>query len=50
MNILILCGSRNHQGHTGRAVDALAEGLKSAGAQCQLVYIPEKKIKRGDTT
>jgi multimeric flavodoxin WrbA len=46
MNVLILCGSRNHQGQTGRAVDALAEGLRSAGAQCQLVFIPEKKIKR----
>ncbi len=46
MNILILCGSRNHQGQTARAVDALAEGLRSAGAQCQVVFVVERKIER----
>lgn len=46
MKILILCGSRNPQGQTARAVGAFAEGLESAGAQQQVVFLPEKKIER----
>ena len=46
MNVLVLCGSRNHQGQTARAAGALIKGLESAGAQHQLVFLPEKTIER----
>ncbi len=46
MKAFILSGSRNPQGQTARAAAALAEGLAGAGAECQTVYLPAKRIER----
>jgi len=46
MKAVIVSGSRNPQGQTARAAAALAEGLASAGAECQTVFLPAKSIER----
>ncbi len=39
-------GSRNHQGQTARAADALVKGITSAGSQVEKVFLTEKQIER----
>ena len=46
MKVLAILGSRNLKGQTARAVEALLEGSKSPGTQCEEVFLPEMKIER----
>ena len=46
MNVLILSGSRNPKGQTGRAAEALAAGLHEAGAKTETVYLPALRLER----
>jgi multimeric flavodoxin WrbA len=52
MKALIIVGSRDHQGRTGRAAAALGEALAAGGAQVSTRYLLELDIKtcvqRGD--
>ncbi len=46
MKTLIICGSRNPDGQTASAVDALADGLRLGGADPSVVFLPELTIER----
>ena len=46
MKIVLLVGSRNPQGQTARAAQALLEGARAAGAQADLRLLPVQKIER----
>ena len=46
MNILFLSGSRNPEGRTARAVNAVLEGAKEAGADVELIFLPELNLER----
>lgn len=46
MKVMILSGSRNPRGQTGRAVAAVEEGLAAAGAEYETVPLPTVKIER----
>jgi multimeric flavodoxin WrbA len=46
MKAVIVSGSRNPQGQTARAAGALAEGLAGAGAECQIIFLPAKRVER----
>ncbi|MES2202604.1 MAG: flavodoxin family protein [candidate division FCPU426 bacterium] len=43
--VLLLVGSRDHQGRAGKAAAALADGLASAGAVVGTVYLLERNIQ-----
>ena len=46
MNILFVSGSRNPEGRTARAVNAVLEGAKEAGSDVELVFLPELNLER----
>ena len=46
MKAIIVLGSRNPEGRTARAANALLEGLKDEGGQGEAVCLPHKKIER----
>jgi multimeric flavodoxin WrbA len=46
MKVMIVSGSRNPQGQTARAVNALLEGLRGAGADGEVVFLPAEQIER----
>jgi len=46
MRILVISGSRNPQGQTGRAAKAFLEGVANAGGQSEIVFLPPMKIER----
>ena len=46
MQALILLGSRNHEGQTARAADAVAAGLESQGVRVDRVFLPEQNLER----
>jgi len=46
MNILFVSGSRNREGRTARAVNAVLEGAKEAGSDVELVFLPELNLER----
>jgi len=46
MKVLMMLGSRNPQGQTARAVDALIQGLTSEGGLSEQVFLPQMKIER----
>jgi len=46
MKAMIVSGSRNPQGQTARAAGALLEGLRGAGGDGELAFLPEMKIER----
>jgi NAD(P)H-dependent FMN reductase len=46
MRILALVGSRNRQGGTARAVDALLRGVDRAGAQSESLFLTEHDLER----
>ena len=46
MNILIVSGSRNPEGQTARAVNAVSEGAKEAGSDVELVFLPTLNLER----
>ena len=46
MRVLVLLGSRNHDGQTAKAAPALMEGVANAGGQGELLFLPEMRIER----
>ena len=46
MNILILSGSRNPEGKTAQAVNAVLEGAKEAGSDVELIFLPSLNLER----
>lgn len=46
MKVLMLSGSRNPQGQTARAAEAMLEGLRSGGAQVEALYLPILNLNR----
>jgi NAD(P)H-dependent FMN reductase len=46
MQILVLSGSRNRQGKTAQAIDALCKGASAAGAGIEQIFLPEKNLER----
>jgi multimeric flavodoxin WrbA len=42
----MISGSRNHEGQTARAAEALLRGLKEAGGAAESVFLPELAIER----
>ncbi len=46
MKVVCLSGSRNREGQTGRALEALARGLEAAGASCERRWLPELRLER----
>ncbi|HIE27224.1 TPA: flavodoxin family protein [Candidatus Poribacteria bacterium] len=45
MKVLIVLGSRNPQGQTARAADALLQGVTDEGSQGERVFLPKMKIE-----
>lgn len=46
MRVVAILGSRNHEGQTARAVDALLAGVASAGGESTKVFLPEREVER----
>jgi multimeric flavodoxin WrbA len=46
MKLLVVSGSRNRKGQTGRAAAALAEGAAQAGCETESVFLPELHLER----
>jgi len=46
MQILLLTGSRDHQGYTERAARALLRGVALQGGTTEICYLPEMAIER----
>jgi multimeric flavodoxin WrbA len=46
MNILILSGSRDRQGQTARAINALCKGISGGGAEAETIFLPELNLER----
>ena len=46
MNVTMISGSRNRQGQTARAAEALLAGLTEQGATARSVFLPELSIER----
>ena len=46
MKTMIVSGSRNPDGQTARAAKALLEGLRSEGADGEMLFLPSKNIER----
>ena len=46
MKVLIVLGSRNPQGQTARAAEALLQGVTSEGGQGEQVFLPKMNIER----
>jgi multimeric flavodoxin WrbA len=46
MQFVIVLGSRNPAGQTARAAQAMRDGLVAAGAEGELVYLPQLQIER----
>ena len=46
MKTVILLGSRNPDGQTARAVNALSQGVVSKGGQIEQVFLPQMNIER----
>lgn len=46
MRIIVISGSRNREGQTARAANAFLEGVTSAGAIGEALYLPELTIER----
>ncbi len=46
MKAILICGSRNPNGQTAQASDALLKGLARAGASAERVFLPSFKIER----
>ncbi len=45
MQILVLSGSRNRQGKTAEAINAMLKGVKKAGAKSEVIFLTEKKLE-----
>ena len=46
MKLLIISGSRDPSGQTGRAASALADGARSAQCDVEMIFLPELRIER----
>lgn len=46
MKILIVSGSRNPEGQTARAANAFLEGVREAGGECDIIFLPPMHIER----
>ncbi len=46
MQVLILSGSRNHEGRTARATDAIARGITRAGGSTERFFLTELNLER----
>ncbi len=46
MSILVLSGSRNREGQTARAIDALGRGVAKAGGSTECFFLPELNLER----
>ncbi|MBU4317854.1 MAG: flavodoxin family protein [Proteobacteria bacterium] len=46
MQILILSGSRNRNGQTARAIQAITKGISEAGGQSETLFLPELSLER----
>jgi multimeric flavodoxin WrbA len=46
MKIMIVSGSRNPEGQTARAVNAVIEGAKGAGSDVELIFLPTLNLER----
>jgi len=46
MHLLVLTGSRNHEGRTARAVNALQKGFVRTGGTTVCLFLPELKLER----
>jgi multimeric flavodoxin WrbA len=46
MQILILSGSRNREGKTARAINAICKGIHDAKGESEVVFLPELKLER----
>ena len=46
MRVLMISGSRNPEGQTAQAADALLAGASQAGGQVERVFLPELKLER----
>jgi len=46
MNVPVVSGSRNPQGQTARAAEALLDGLRRGGADADVVFLPTLAIER----
>ena len=45
MNILILSGSRNREGQTARAINALCKGISDGGASSETLFLTELNLE-----
>ena len=46
MQILVLSGSRNPEGRTARAIDAIGRGVAKAGGNTERFFLPELNLER----
>ncbi len=46
MRVLAICGSRNREGQTAKAMNALMVGVAEAGGIPEAVFLPELRIER----
>jgi multimeric flavodoxin WrbA len=46
MQILVLSGSRNRKGQTGRAIDTICKGIANAGGKFEVLFLTELKLER----
>jgi len=46
MQLLIISGSRNHEGQTARAINAICKGFSEAGGKTECVFLPDLKLER----
>ena len=46
MKVLIVLGSRNPQGQTARAAEALGKGVERKGGEVEYVFLPDIQIER----
>ena len=46
MQILVLSGSRNREGQTARAIDAICKGIFEAGGQSETLFLTELELER----
>jgi multimeric flavodoxin WrbA len=46
MHILMISGSRNREGRTAQAMEAVSKGAKKAGCTTASLFLPEMKIER----
>ncbi len=46
MNCIVISGSRNPEGRTGRAAAAFAEGVTQAGGRVETIFLPTMNVER----